>query len=509
MLRYWRKTALISLVIVLSLSALAVPATAQDDNFVVVDTGNAHIRSGPSYYTTSLGTVPGGTELPVTGRTLTGSWWRVDSEFGEGWVSGEITAFRGTLSTVPVVDEPPGTPEDPTVFVDTYPVTVYRNPDPDSFVIGIAPQGAVMVVTGITADAFWYRVDTVMGSGFLLVEEVAFRGNPQAVPLAEDPGPSFDGPTIRVNVETPVTTEPGGGEVLGTLPAGDVLPTGGRSEDNSWWYVAEDFGVGWIPVSNVSLSGAASNIRVTSDATTPGPAYTGATFATIVIESPRKIAYKEDSFGSPPMWDAGHGEECSVLARSLDGLWLKVVNDNYEGWMHFSGITLVGAMADIPPVDTSPPPIPNFAIVNTSWLNIRSGPDVKYERIGAAKGGDHLEVTGRHPTLTWLRVEGDYGIGWVQSEFIIFRGDWPAVPVVTEPIGDLELPTAVIDFPHNVYAEPDFDFFIGTIEGGTYPIVGWNQALSWALIETDLGDVWISSEEFLMRGIAQNAPIVD
>ncbi|MBN2304237.1 MAG: SH3 domain-containing protein [Anaerolineae bacterium] len=498
-------------VIILALFTFTVPAGAQSDNFVVVNTSVAHIRSGPSFYTTSLGTVVGGTELPVTGRTEHSTWWRVDSSFGEGWISGEIAVMRGNIDAVPIVSEPTGTPEDPTIIVEGNAITVYRNPNPDSFVVGIAPTGAVMVVTGLTTDGEWYQIHTVMGPGFVRVGEVAFRGNPDAVASVSDPGPSFDGPTIRVNMDTPVTTEPGGGDIIGTIPAGTALPAGGRTADNAWWQVRPDFGIGWIPVNHVSLAGAATNIAVTSPLAGRGPAYTGATFATILIESPRKIAYAEDSFSSDPMWDARLGEQCSVVARTYDGLWLKVTKDGYVGWMHFSGITLQGDMSAIPAIDTTPPPIVNVAIVNTTYLNVRSGPDVKYERLYTTAGGDRLTVTGRHADLPWLRVEDKdtYGIGWVPTEFIIFRGNWAAVPAVTEPIGDLELPTAVIDFPHNVYGHPDKNSFVGAIPGGIYTITGWNADYSWAMIETEeFGEVWIHTDEFALRGTAENAPIV-
>lgn len=503
MARYWR------LIVLLALLAVAVPATAQGTNAVVVTSGAAHIRSGPSLYTTSLGTVSGGVELVVTGRNETTTWWRVETPFGVGWISAEIAAFRGLLDTVPVVNEPAGTAEAPTVIVEGVAITVYRNPNPDSFVVGIAPTGAVMEVTGRTIDGAWWQVETVMGTGFVRVDEVAFRGDERAVPRVSDPGPTFDGPTVRVNADTAVTSEPGGGLVLGTLAAGTALPAGGRTADNSWWQVAETFGIGWIPVGNVSLAGAASNIRLGSDATTPGPASTGGAFATVVIESPRKIAYAEDSFESAPMWDALLGEQLGVVGRSLDGLWLKVTKTGYAGWIHFSGITLQGTMASIPAIDTSPPPIKNFAIVNTAYLNIRSGPDVIYERLAVASGGDRFEVTGRHPSLPWLRVKGNFGTGWIQNEFVIFRGDWPAVPRVTEPTGDLDMPQAVIEFPHNVYGEPNWDTLAGSIPGGSYTIIAWSAGYAWAQIETEeFGKVWISAEQFVLRGIADNAPIV-
>lgn len=481
---------------------------AQTTNLVIVDTGAANIRSGPAANTTSLGTVPGGTTLMVTGRNTATSWWRVDSPFGVGWISAILVAFRGDIDTVPIVTQPQGTIEQPTVIVDRLPTTVYRNPNPDSFIVGIAPTGVILPVLGLTPDGAWWYVETVVGAGFVRVDEVSLRGDEDLVPTAADPGPSFNGPTIRVNANTPLLSEPGGG-LIGNLPAGSTLPAGARSEDNSWWQVSNLTGIGWIAVGNVSLAGAASNIVVGSSARTAGPSYTGAAFAQLVIEVPRKVIYDKDSYESPPMWAAALGETLGVTGRSPNGLWFEVTSaQGLNGWINFSGVTLIGEMANIPVVNTAAPII-NVAIVNTSSLNVRSGPGAQYARLAVVSGGTTLSVTGTHPTLPWLRVErNDFGVGWVKGEFVIFRGTWTAVPRVTEPVGAVELPVAIVEINHYVYAYPNFETPVGIIPPGLYTIIGRNFEYTWALIETPLGDVWISFDEVDLRGIAASAPVV-
>jgi uncharacterized protein YgiM (DUF1202 family) len=73
-------------------------------NRVVVNTGNLNIRTGPAAGFAVVATVPGGSELAVTGVTPDGVWYRVQGTFGEGWVNGEFTVFRGNYSAVPVID---------------------------------------------------------------------------------------------------------------------------------------------------------------------------------------------------------------------------------------------------------------------------------------------------------------------------------------------------------------------------------------------------------------------
>lgn len=502
---------LIAILVSLVISAFgnpAAPALAQGNNVVVVNTGALHIRSGPAPNTTVLGTVAGGTELAVTGRNAAMTWWRVSSPFGVGWVSDQFVAFRGNIDSVPVVSTPQGTLETPVIYVDRYPATVYSNPNLDSFVIGMVPAGGSLPIIGRSFDGNWWQVSTSMGPGWVNIADVALRGDEDIVERVGDPGPSFRGPTVRLNAGVQVTTQPGGGDVIADLPAGTTIPTRSRSVDNAWWEVTGDFGFGWIPVGDVSLMGASSTLPVAASVYTRGPAYTGGAMATAIIEVDRKVAYGLDSYDSDPMWDARLGEQLGVLARNPNGLWLEVVKSNgWTGWLNFSGITLQGSMAGLPVKDTDPV-IENIVIVNTGRLNIRSGPGAEYAALTSAPGGTTLHVTGRHPTLPWIRVEGHYGVGWVRILYIIFRGDWEAVPIVTEPVGSVELPQAYIHIPHDVYARPALDAHAGVIPPGSYTIIAWSPRYEWAQILTDLGKVWIPKDEFDLRGNGDNAPII-
>ena len=176
MFRYLRIGIVLALVLT-GLLSVAAPVLAQGGNIVIVNTGAAHIRSGPAANMSVLGSVAGGTQLTVTGRSPDSLWWRVSSPYGTGWVSDMLVVFRGTLDSVPIVSEPAGMVEVPTVIVDGYPATVYRNPNFDSFVVGIAPTGSVMEVIGRSPDGNWWQVNTSIGIGWVNLAQVAFRGD--------------------------------------------------------------------------------------------------------------------------------------------------------------------------------------------------------------------------------------------------------------------------------------------------------------------------------------------
>jgi uncharacterized protein YraI len=83
---------------------VAAPVPELDPGRVVVNTGNLNVRSGPGAQFSILGSVPGGTTLPVDGTTPDQAWFLVDSPFGPGWVDGGFVVFRGSIASVPIFD---------------------------------------------------------------------------------------------------------------------------------------------------------------------------------------------------------------------------------------------------------------------------------------------------------------------------------------------------------------------------------------------------------------------
>jgi uncharacterized protein YraI len=73
-------------------------------NHLVVNTGHLNVRSGPGVAFAVIATVPGGTSLPVIGRTADGVWFAVEVGGNRGWLNGTYTAFRGNYASVPVIN---------------------------------------------------------------------------------------------------------------------------------------------------------------------------------------------------------------------------------------------------------------------------------------------------------------------------------------------------------------------------------------------------------------------
>ena len=69
-------------------------------------------------------------------------------------------------------------------------------------------------------------------------------------------------------------------------------------------------------------------------------------------------------------------------------------------------------------------------VVNTSFLNVRTGPGVQYTVLVTVVGGTELPVLGTFSDGVWYQVNTDGGPGWVNIEFTLPRGDFSNLPLL-------------------------------------------------------------------------------
>jgi uncharacterized protein YraI len=75
-------------------------------------------------------------------------------------------------------------------------------------------------------------------------------------------------------------------------------------------------------------------------------------------------------------------------------------------------------------------------------INVRYGPGVDYPRVGVAREGERLEITGWHTQLHWVQVRyaaAPNGFGWVATDLLEIQGDVYGLPSTSQIT--LNLPT--------------------------------------------------------------------
>jgi hypothetical protein len=170
--------------------------------------------------------------------------------------------------------------------------------------------------------------------------------------------------------------------------------------------------------------------------------------------------------------------------------------------------------ANVPAVgDTLPRPrLTNpVAVINTGFLNIRSGPGAQYTIVATVSGGSELPVIGIYFDEVWLLVEGRFGRGWVNSEFVLFRGDGRSLPIIRDIGGIVAAPIAIFSTTITVYNAPNVALgAAGTVIGPLeLPVVARTADGLWVQVNTGQGFAWVLTEQIIVSGDLSLIPIVN
>jgi N-acetylmuramoyl-L-alanine amidase len=202
--------------------------------------------------------------------------------------------------------------------------------------------------------------------------------------------------------------------------------------------------------------------------------------------------------------------------------------------------TVVATAVPVPVVAVENPG--NRVIINTGNLNVRNGPGGSYTILAKVAGGTELEVVGRAGDGVWFLIKGYFGLGWVNAQYVIFRGDARTVPIIEDAYkgGGIIINTTstvtgttqtVVATPQpvvqpvavqgnrviintgnlNVRSGPGAGFsVVAVVPGGTeLPVVGRAGDGVWYLVQGGFGQGWLNIEFAIFRGDGSTVPIID
>ncbi|NJN53662.1 MAG: SH3 domain-containing protein, partial [Anaerolineae bacterium] len=91
------------------------------------------------------------------------------------------------------------------------------------------------------------------------------------------------------------------------------------------------------------------------------------------------------------------------------------------------------AVATAVPTAIVPTTIPNTAVINTSALNVRSGPGVGYVRVTTVDYGEVVWLLGRNLDSTWINIADAGNIqGWVNARYLTTSSNLTNLPVTAQ-----------------------------------------------------------------------------
>jgi len=159
--------------------------------------------------------------------------------------------------------------------------------------------------------------------------------------------------------------------------------------------------------------------------------------------------------------------------------------------------------------------LPGYVIVDTFALNVRSGDGPEFTRRGQVAGGTYGEVVARNTASTWWLVDFGGLRGWVNADFLIFRGDLTDIPVRANPGGRVQPATFVVFVEQPIYREPENlnRFIFCDVAPGEYRILGVDTSGLYYQIGATCTDgrqraTWIEAENGAFRNPSGLPPTV-
>ena len=321
---------------------------------------------------------------------------------------------------------------------------------------------------------------------------------PEGWPKTEDqsadlvvPTPEPGTPLVLRTTETDIFSGPGTEyEIIGQLKENQSAQVAGISPDRLWWGIvvhSYDNGLGWVSTSSVTSEntegvpiigsvGEGDSIQKTALVT--------ADVDTAILSGPG------DGYDSLGLLLAGQSAE--VIGLSSDNGWFIIrvpYIESGEGWISADFVT-VNNPEGIPVVEREIEPggdevpaedAPRVrAIAN---VNVRSGPEVYYKKIGLLPAGDVAEVIGFSADRLWWAIKvpfAETGQGWVSVDYVESRNTGNVTEIEPQIISEqLVIPTPS---PGEATLTAVTRVNIRSGPGTTYEILGRLEANQTALI---------------------------
>jgi uncharacterized protein YgiM (DUF1202 family) len=154
-------------------------------------------------------------------------------------------------------------------------------------------------------------------------------------------------------------------------------------------------------------------------------------YKTVIVDTGNLNLRAGPGLKYPSLAEIPQGETLTVLARS--GLWLNVQRANgMTGWVNKTYTRPEGVAASAPRPAATAQPSPSdgpFAVVNSSFVNLRAGPGFDFDVLAEMPRGEVLTVLGR--SGDWVNVQRSDGQeGWSRESVLKLTG---TAPVVASP----------------------------------------------------------------------------
>lgn len=209
---------------------------------------------------------------------------------------------------------------------------------------------------------------------------------------------------------------------------------------------------------------------------------------------------------APVLTRVNYGQSYPAVGRNFDTSWVQINANGLLGWVYIIYVNAynVGSLPITdgggypPPTPIPPPPVGASATVNTSLLNVRNAPNpytgVVLTRI---QFGQSYAVIGRNADSSWLQLNVNGLIGWVNSVYVNAYniGGVPITDYGTNPVPPpSSIYGTVTAYYLNVRNAPNpFATRLTVISRGqTYSVIGRTANSQWVQINVNGVIGWVN-----------------
>jgi uncharacterized protein YraI len=224
------------------------------------------------------------------------------------------------------------------------------------------------------------------------------------------------------NIPNPCT-----GAVLTRISLGQVYPIVGKNADTSWLQLNVNGTMGWVNATYVSAT-QLHLVPVTDPGTRPFCTPTTSATATVIAFF-LNVRQTPDPVYGAVITRISFGQTYPVIGKNPDVSWLLLNVNGTPGWVR-SRFVIATGLENVPVVSSTTQPVPTIATVITPNLNVRAIPDpingVVLTRISL---GQSYQAVGRNASGTWVQLNVNGLIGWVNARYVTVSPNLLTLPV--------------------------------------------------------------------------------
>lgn len=392
-------------------------------------------------------------------------------------------------------------------------INVRGGPGEGFWIVDVLAPLETVPIMGVNAQGTWWYVDTGRVTGWV-ADRVVTAYNTSGVPVV-DPGTIIGVTAQELNVRASAGI---GAPFLGQVYYGNQMFLLGRNADGSWLNVRSPYGEGWVIAQYTTVGGEAPSVGVPVTAEQP----------VAIVNAYRLNVRSGPGANYTVLGRVQGGDQLPIIGRSPDGWWFNVETSFGEGWVSVRYVISRDEYGSAPVVTGSTGDFADpMAVINASYLNVRSGPGANYTILGQVRGGEQYVILARNFTFTWALIRTAEFDGWINMRYVYLRGDATYLPVadsstaltVTDPDTGQETqvqPTVagpvafVATGALNIRSGPNVAFeALGYVYAATrMPIIGQSPDLKWWQVESPFGIGWVNKNYVIVEGNAYNVPVV-